>query len=91
MKVKPLKITREAFKDWLKKQPNDRTFYFLDCEHCLIASFFAEALNETVSATGFEVRRIGKEEKYPIPRWLNGGNVIRFACSDIMILKKKLL
>jgi len=92
MKTEPSKITKTAFKKWLRKQPDTRIFRFLDCEGCLIATFYKEALKERVSVTGYEVRlKESKAGMVPIPGWLNEGNLVYSACGDITILKKALL
>ena len=47
----------ETFKAWMAKQPEERSFDFLNCRECLFASFGKEALGfpETATAGAFAI------------------------------------
>lgn len=73
-----IEIKAQEFRQWLEKQPDERTWDYADIGGCVICAFVKEtAIAPNVSSGGYGFRAWGNnvDDQFsytPIPKWLFG-------------------
>jgi hypothetical protein len=67
--------TRAQFNKWLKKQPGEKKFNFMDREGCLIAAFLRDYGREFKWVGGHEVH-FADDSELLFPEWLNSISLV---------------